>query len=515
MATVVAAPENQQTPIKGESETRRRAAGFWSPQVANALLLVLADVSTIAISVLAAFLLRVHVVPRIDVHTSPVVFSLRSYWFFGSIWLVLVVFLGVEGLYTQRRTLWNEIGHLMKAVGLGVVAILAALTLTKLGPLVSRTTIMLTAVNLLVLLPMTRYWTKWTLGRLGLWRKRILILGAAGTARLAVQGLMSDAVLGYEVMGLLDDDPLKRGQRIGICHGKPIFVLGNLSQARAEMERTHARDVLIAMPDLPEERLLAIVHTLQPCCDTIYVVPHLWGLPMMNLHVDGFLRERVLMLKLSNNLAKPWNRWLKRSLDLVLSSVIALVAFPVGVLIAALIKLDSEGPALFVQDRIGYGGGTFRCVKFRTMSVNGDEKLTEYLKQNSQAADEWETYAKLRNYDPRLTRLGCFLRRWSLDELPQFLNVLRGEMSLIGPRPYLPSERFRIGVSLSTILDARPGVTGFWQVNGRNHVTLDERIQLEAWYVRNWTVWLDCIVLAKTFRAVLFPGRSNHSQFWE
>jgi len=271
--------------------------------------------------------------------------------------------------------------------------------------------------------------------------------------------------------------------------------------------------VLIAMPDLPEEKLLALVHKLQPFCDSIYVVPHLWGLPMMNLHVDGFLRERVLMLKLSNNLAKPWNRWLKRSVDLVLSSLIALIALPIGILIAVLIKLDSEGPALFVQDRMGYGGGSFRCIKFRTMSVHGDEKLAEYLKQNPEAAEEWRTFAKLRNHDPRITRFGYFLRRWSLDELPQFFNVLRGEMSVIGPRPYLHHEKSRIGMGLSTILEARPGVTGFWQVNGRNQVTLDERVQLEAWYVRNWTVWLDCIVLAKTLRAVLFPG--THSQAWE
>src|SRR6266478_7428447 len=134
------------------------------------------------------------------------------------------------------------------------------------------------------------------------------------------------------------------------------------------MERTDSRDVLIAMPSLLEEKLLALVNELQPYCDNIYVVPHLWGLPMMNLQVDGFLRERVLMLKLSNNLAKPWNRWLKRSVDLVLSSLIALIALPIGILIAVLIKLDSEGPALFVQDRMGYGGGSFRCIKFRTMS---------------------------------------------------------------------------------------------------------------------------------------------------
>jgi Undecaprenyl-phosphate galactose phosphotransferase WbaP len=515
MATAQAAPERRLPEIEHRAETHQTKDSFGSRQVVCAFLLVLTDVATIAISALAAFLMRIHFVPRIDLHAAPIDFSLKQYSIFCSIWLVLVIFLGVEGLYTQRRTVWNEIGHVTKAVGLGVVAILAALTLTKLSPLVSRTTIMLTAINLLVFLPIVRYWAKWVLWKLGPWRKRILILGAAGTARLAVQGLMSDPVLGYEVVGLLDDDPVRHGENIGTCHGAPIYVLGILSHARKQMERTHARDVLIAMPDLPEEQLLALVHKMQPACDSVYVVPHLWGLPMMNLHVDGFLRERVMMLKLSNNLAKPWNRWLKRSLDLILGSAFAIIALPAGLMIAALIKLDSAGPALFVQNRMAHGGGTFRCIKFRTMRVRADERLAEYLEQNPLAAQEWTVYAKLRHYDPRLTRLGKFLRRWSLDELPQLLNVLRGEMSIIGPRPYLPEESPRIGINLSTILSARPGVTGFWQVNGRNHVTLDERVQLEAWYTRNWTVWLDCIVLAKTFRAVLFPNRSVNSAIWE
>jgi lipopolysaccharide/colanic/teichoic acid biosynthesis glycosyltransferase len=191
--------------------------------------------------------------------------------------------------------------------------------------------------------------------------------------------------------------------------------------------------------------------------------------------------------------------------------VCILLALPLCLVLAVLIKLDSAGPALFVQERIGYRGGTFWCLKFRTMILDGEEKLAAHLAGNPQAADEWRRYAKLRNYDPRLTRLGRFLRRWSLDELPQLWNILKGEMSLVGPRPYIPQERERISDQISTILSARPGLTGFWQVHGRNHVTLEDRVQLEAWYVRNWTIWLDCIVLAKTFKVVLFPDMRHRA----
>jgi undecaprenyl-phosphate galactose phosphotransferase len=266
------------------------------------------------------------------------------------------------------------------------------------------------------------------------------------------------------------------------------------------------------MPSLREEKLLALVHELQPHCDNIYVVPQLWGLPMMNLQVDGFLRERVMMLKLSNNLAKPWNGWLKRGFDLLLGTVLTLIALPICMIVAILVKLESKGPALFVQERLGYRGQNFLCLKFRTMRVDGDKVLAKYLKSNRQAMDEWQKYAKLRGHDPRLTRLGGFLRRWSLDELPQLFNVLKGEMSLVGPRPYLPHELDRIGIDLHTIASARPGMTGFWQVSGRNQLTLEDRVKIEAWYVRNWTPWLDGIVFAKTFRVVLFPENGLQSE---
>jgi undecaprenyl-phosphate galactose phosphotransferase len=146
------------------------------------------------------------------------------------------------------------------------------------------------------------------------------------------------------------------------------------------------------------------------------------------------------------------------------------------------------------------------------MRVDGEAMLAQYLKSNPLAMEEWHKYAKLRRHDPRLTRMGGFLRRWSLDELPQLFNVLKGEMSLVGPRPYLPHELGRIGVDLHTILSARPGMTGFWQVSGRNQLTLEDRVKLEGWYVRNWTPWFDCIVFAKTFRVVLFPENGFRSQ---
>src|ERR1700722_9698587 len=265
---------------------------------------------------------------------------------FGWLWLLLALFLGVEGLYTRRRSIWNEVGHLTKAVGLGLVAFLVAIDLAHLSLVISRVTIVIMAVNLLILLPIVRYWTKRGLGSVGLWRKRILILGLTDMAELAMRGLTNDPFLGYEIAGLLDDDPAKQGSFVGICKRTPVYVLGKLSDTRAVMERTHCRDLLIAMPGVLEEKLSALVHELQPHCDSLYVVPQLWGLPMMNLQVDGFLRERVMMLKLSNSLAKPWNIWLKRGFDLLVGTVLTLFVLPIGFVLGVLVTLDSDGAAL-------------------------------------------------------------------------------------------------------------------------------------------------------------------------
>jgi Undecaprenyl-phosphate galactose phosphotransferase WbaP len=491
----------------GESEQRGQQPRprIRLSQLVCVAILVLSDLSAIAIALELAIIERTQLMSRLIGRSQLSTLPFRHYMELGWLWLLMIVFIGVEGLYTKRRSSWNEIGYLTKAIGVGFVAILASVTLARRGPDVSRETLVLMAANLLILLPITRFWTKRILGKIGLWRKSILIVGASKTAEVALRELTSDPFLGYEVVGMLDDDPARRGECVGVCKGKPISILGNLSELREQVERTQAKDVLIAMPELSEMKLLALVHKVQLYCDSIYVVPALWGLPMMNLQVDGFLHARLMMLKLSNNLAKPWNTWLKRILDLIMGMAIALFAFPLGVLLAVFIRTDSEGPALFAQERLGRRGANFPCLKFRTMHVKSDEMLVQYLQDNPKAADEWQKYAKLRDFDPRVTRLGRFLRQTSLDELPQLWNVLKGDMSLVGPRPYLPRESARIGVELPTILSARPGMTGLWQVSGRNQMTFEDRVRIEAWYLRNWSIWLDCIILAKTVKIVLLP----------
>lgn len=192
---------------------------------------------------------------------------------------------------------------------------------------------------------------------------------------------------------------------------------------------------------------------------------------------------------------------LKRLVDLTGSLTLIGISSPLLLLIAWMIRRDG-GSSIYHQERIGYGGKTFKCYKFRSMIMNAQEVLEELLANDPEARKEWEKDFKLKE-DPRITRVGHFLRKTSLDELPQLFNVVKGEMSLVGPRPIVADEVNRYGSSLGQYLSTRPGMTGLWQVSGRNDVTYSKRISLDCDYVENWKLYKDFHILLKTINVVL------------
>lgn len=214
--------------------------------------------------------------------------------------------------------------------------------------------------------------------------------------------------------------------------------------------------------------------------------------------------ERVLIALPAKALSWPaLDATAKRFMDLLLSGLALLVALPIFVVVAAAIVLDSNGPALYPDKRLGKHGRLFTCYKFRTMYSNGNAILDQYLDSHPEALAEWKKFKKLRSYDPRVTRIGRLLRALSLDELPQLWNVIRGEMSLVGPRPYLPREYEEMGSFRESILSVAPGITGLWQVSGRNELSFRQRLRLEAWYARHRSVGLDVQLLLRTVGVVL------------
>ncbi len=200
---------------------------------------------------------------------------------------------------------------------------------------------------------------------------------------------------------------------------------------------------------------------------------------------------------------RDWRLRLKWVLDRVGGTALLLVFSPVLLLAGVLITRESPGGVFFLHERLGKGETRFLCYKFRTMYQNSDSILEDYIKGNPQAKEEWEEYKKLRGYDPRVTRVGKWLRKWSLDELPQLINVVKGEMSLVGPRPYLPREWDAMEGYREVILSVLPGITGPWQVGGRNELSFQRRLEMDTEYVKNWSLKGDLLLLLKTPWVVL------------
>ncbi len=209
-------------------------------------------------------------------------------------------------------------------------------------------------------------------------------------------------------------------------------------------------------------------------------------------------------MSIQNQLYRKTYLKIKLLFDLIFSFIIILLGIPFFLIIALLIKFSSRGPVFYCHDRLGENFKTFKCIKFRTMHPEADDILENLLETNNQLREEFEKNQKIKN-DPRITRIGQFLRKTSLDELPQFINVLKREMSVVGPRPIINEEISRYGNSISKVLSIKPGITGLWQVSGRNNLSYKKRVYLDSLYVENICLLMDIRIIIRTFGVLLFP----------
>ncbi|MHC8106472.1 undecaprenyl-phosphate galactose phosphotransferase WbaP, partial [Klebsiella pneumoniae] len=233
----------------------------------------------------------------------------------------------------------------------------------------------------------------------------------------------------------------------------------------------------------------------------VSVIPTLRGMPLDSTDVSFIFSHEVMIFRVQQNLAKWSSRVLKRMFDIVGSIAIIILLSPLLLYISRKVQRDG-GPAIYGHERIGKDGEPFKCLKFRSMVINSQEVLENLLSTDLDAKKEWDATFKLKN-DPRITKIGGFLRRTSLDELPQLFNVLKGEMSLVGPRPIITAELERYNDEVDYYLLSKPGMTGLWQVSGRSDVDYETRVYLDAWYVKNWSMWNDIAILFKTVGVVL------------
>lgn len=412
--------------------------------------------------------------------------------------IIPMVYIGMlvsEEMYTKRLPMWQKIEKIFKVSLFATALTTGLLYFEKFAGTFPRLFLALSFVTCFVMLLITRYLVKHLLVAVGLWKKPALLIGAGRTSELLADAFREDINIGYEIVGVLDDNHLRP-------LAQKYQYLGGLANLDEVIRASRIQDVLIALPGIDRERLLDLVYRIQPYVRNISIVPDLFGLPLSNVDVNTYFRQKTVTLTLHNNFLIIWNRMFKRIFDLAAVIIIGTIVLPVMLVLAVLIKIDSPGPVFYNARRIGKKGKEFKCFKFRTMYVNGDAMLEQYFVEHPDAKQEWERFAKLKSGDPRVTRIGRILRKYSLDELPQIFNVLIGNMSLVGPRPYLPREKKKMSYFFDTIVEAKPGITGLWQISGRNDVEFTGRLELDAWYVRNWSFWLDVTMLLKTVKVV-------------
>ena len=330
----------------------------------------------------------------------------------------------------------------------------------------------------------------------------VILIGAGKTAEKALRFYEQDLGYRYDVLGLLDDFP----EKSPVAGRYPV--LGGMWDAERIVQETGVKTVVITAPGLAKEQLQRLISQVQPHVRNISFVPDLLGTQMMGAEVNVFFTEAMLMLKIKNQLARRRNRVIKRAFDLLFTVCGGLCILPFLLVIAVMVAVDNKGNVIFAHRRIGRDGKEFKCYKFQTMIPNAQEALEKYLAENPEARKEWEESFKLTN-DPRVTKLGNILRKTSLDEMPQLWNVIRGDMSLVGPRPIVAKEIERYGEYFREYAMVTPGITGMWQASGRSDTTYEERVEMDTWYVRNWSVWIDLMYLFKTVK-IVFTGKGAY-----
>ena len=394
-----------------------------------------------------------------------VLLDIGRYQGFAPSYVIMIFLFFYQGIYSRRYDFWHESRILVRSCFFGLLLSLALLAFIKVNYEFSRASFILSFAFMAVVLPLFKLVTKKKLFKFGLWRKRAKILGEGEEFESAV---LESAYLGY-VRALGGDYDV-------------LFIGGSRLDAKALNE--------------------LIEHNIRKNKEILFT-PVLRSYDFTQTDIYSVFASRTSLFAIRNSLKSPLNLALKRGLDLALIFLALPLLVPIFGVIALMMKLkEPTGRIFFSHQRMGFGGKPFGCLKFRSMKENGDEILAQYLKQNPQEVEYFEKYHKY-EHDPRITKLGDFLRKSSLDELPQLINVLKGEMSIVGPRPCAQYERKDMGEYADLNLAVKPGITGLWQVSGRSDVDFATRAGMDTWYMKNWAIWHDIVIILKTVKVVL------------
>lgn len=454
-------------------------------KVLSAICLIVGDALAFVLTIFLSDIVRFRVLPLIF-NLSSNSSSYDEFLVFAPIWIAEFM---ANGLYTRRNTFQTELKHIFVS-HLSACVMLFALSFFLRFFHLSRGVILIAGVIGLFIFPFERYIVKWIMFRLRIWRKKVVIITSEGVSDNFVNFIGKNFYIGYS-------EPL-------VVKFNPHIFMNEIKRTFDEVKNA---DLIVHMKGIPLEIVEDIIEEGASFAESIKIVP---DLPYISLStIEPQLFEGTFLLQVNINLAKPWNLWLKEVFDRFVAFLAVILLTPLFALIALAIYFDDGLPIFHLQERIGRKGKKFKFYKFRTMFKDADERLKEYLKANPEREAEWNRFMKLKGFDPRVTLTGRVLRKFSLDELPQLFNVLKGDMSLVGPRPYLERELERMGIHKDVIIKVKPGITGLWQVSGRNELSFEDRLKLDEFYVRNWSLWLDIYILIKTVWVVI-TGRGAY-----
>ncbi|MFZ4814157.1 MAG: sugar transferase [Phototrophicaceae bacterium] len=409
----------------------------------------------------------------------------------------LLVNFASTGLYrrTRVRSIYEEITTITNAAATGIVVIMAmSFALQARG--FSRLMLLYVAVITIVLLVSLRWGRAWYYAYLrakrGIGIRRVLVVGAQEVGQAVLRVMLARRDLGYRPVGYLDDDPLLGNVDLGRLRG-----LGKIDNLATAIHAESVDLVVIALPSSAQPRVSQLVDLCRQNGAEVRLVPDLFQFNLRQVHLENL--DGIPLLSLQEGRISPGNRLLKRLLDLALVTLGAPLWVPLFGLVALAIKLDGTGGnVLYRQERVGENGKPFSIFKFRSMIPDADKYRAELVKQYNQDP----RFPKIKD-DPRITEIGKFIRRTSLDELPNLLNVIRGEMSLVGTRPPTPDEVALYDAWHFQRLKTVPGITGMWQVSGRSEIPFDEVVLLDIYYIENWSIRLDIEILLRTIPRVL------------
>ena len=410
----------------------------------------------------------------------------------------IIALLWSSELYTKRRPTWEELRITYRQILYVLVLDFIIITLSRNVDSVTYLFFFMYWSLLFIILPLIRMFMIRILLHYRLWQRRVYIVGVGDLALDAYRLLKGRRQMGLELRAFinLDDDYSSKsihvdGRDVRVCSFAELFT------------KNRSAEIVIALDSAATELNKGKIFLIQRSFNFVSLVPDFNGLSLYGIEVNHFFGKEQLLLRLENNLSRRLNRSVKFVFDLCIILICLPVVLPLMLIIMLGVYLEDRGNPFFIQPRIGKDGDIFGCIKFRTMHKNAEKIMTQWQEENNPLYYAYvANNFKLEN-DPRVTRIGRILRKTSLDELGQLLNILKFDMSLVGPRPLLLSELNVYDDGMFYYGEVRPGITGMWQVSGRSKTSFADRCRLDTWYIKNWSLWYDVVILIKTFEVVL------------